>query len=77
MTIQVNIHEAKTTLSALLSKVAKGEEVIIAKSGKPTAILSKYQGEPKKRKFGAWKNKFEFNEEQFDEPISEIEEYFK
>ena len=35
----VNIHEAKTHLSRLLARVAKGEEVIIAKGGKPIARL--------------------------------------
>ncbi len=37
--IQVNIHEAKTNLSQLLSHVSSGEEVIIAKSGNPIARL--------------------------------------
>lgn len=35
----VNIHEAKTHLSRLLEQVAQGEEVLIAKSGKPVARL--------------------------------------
>ena len=35
----VNIHEAKTHLSRLLEAVAAGEEVIIAKAGKPVAKL--------------------------------------
>jgi prevent-host-death family protein len=35
----VNIHEAKTNLSRLLQRVQAGEEVIIAKSGKPIARL--------------------------------------
>jgi prevent-host-death family protein len=35
----VNIHEAKTHLSRLLERVAKGEEVVIAKAGKPVARL--------------------------------------
>ena len=35
----VNIHEAKTHLSRLLARVAKGEEVVIAKAGKPLARL--------------------------------------
>ena len=35
----VNIHEAKTHLSRLLAQVAKGEEVIIARAGKPLARL--------------------------------------
>lgn len=35
----VNVHEAITHLSRLLAKVAKGDEVIIAKGGKPIARL--------------------------------------
>jgi prevent-host-death family protein len=35
----VNIHEAKTHLSRLLEKVIAGEEVILAKAGKPLAKL--------------------------------------
>lgn len=37
--ISVNIHEAKTHLSRLLARVASGEEIIIAKAGKPVARL--------------------------------------
>jgi prevent-host-death family protein len=37
--MEVNIHEAKTHLSKLLEKVALGEEVVIAKAGKPVAKL--------------------------------------
>lgn len=35
----VNIHEAKTTLSRLLAQVEGGEEVVIARAGKPIAKL--------------------------------------
>ena len=35
----VNIHEAKTHLSRLLEQVSGGQEVVIAKSGKPIARL--------------------------------------
>jgi prevent-host-death family protein len=35
----VNIHEAKTHLSRLLAKVSRGDEVIIARGGKPIARL--------------------------------------
>jgi len=38
-TTQVNIHEAKTHLSRLLERVAAGEEVVIARAGKPIARL--------------------------------------
>lgn len=36
----VNIHDAKTNLSRLLDRVAAGETIIIAKAGKPKAVLS-------------------------------------
>ena len=36
---QVNIHEAKSSLSRLLVRVVKGEEVIIAKGNRPIARL--------------------------------------
>jgi prevent-host-death family protein len=36
----VNIHAAKTNFSKLLAKVSAGEEIIIAKAGKPVARLS-------------------------------------
>jgi prevent-host-death family protein len=39
-TTQVNLQEAKTHLSELLERVQRGEEIIIAKAGKPVARLS-------------------------------------
>jgi prevent-host-death family protein len=35
----VSLYEAKTTLSALVERAAQGEEFVIAKSGKPKALL--------------------------------------
>ena len=37
--MQVNIYDAKTKLSALLDKAIAGEEVVIARAGKPLARL--------------------------------------
>ncbi|OGA00114.1 MAG: hypothetical protein A3H35_03290 [Betaproteobacteria bacterium RIFCSPLOWO2_02_FULL_62_17] len=37
--MQVNIYDAKTNLSALLDKAVAGEEVIIARAGRPLARL--------------------------------------
>lgn len=36
----VNIHSAKTHFSRLLERVAAGEEIVIAKAGKPVALLT-------------------------------------
>jgi prevent-host-death family protein len=53
-----NIYEAKTHLSRLVERVAAGEEVVIAKAGKPVARLIPYrEGEPPKRKPGYWRGK--------------------
>ena len=48
---QVNMHEAKTHLSALVDRAVQGEPFIIAKSGKPQVIVYAYQAsqEPQKR----------------------------
>lgn len=35
----VNVHEAKTHLSRLLDRVAAGEQIVIAKAGRPVAKL--------------------------------------
>jgi prevent-host-death family protein len=37
---QVNLYEAKTQLSSLVERAARGEEIVIAKAGKPMARLS-------------------------------------
>jgi prevent-host-death family protein len=44
----VNIHEAKTHFSKLLARVQSGEEIIIAKAGKPYAKIVPLQ-QPSKR----------------------------
>jgi len=47
----VNVHEAKTHLSRLLERVEGGEEVIIARAGRPVARLIPY-ARPGKRTLG-------------------------
>lgn len=49
MTVIVNVHEAKTQLSRLLLRVSQGEEVIIARDGKPVARLIPYASQPAHR----------------------------
>jgi prevent-host-death family protein len=44
MSKQVNVHEAKTNLSRLLDEVDAGEEVVIARAGKPVAKLVPLRG---------------------------------
>ncbi len=45
----VNVHEAKTTLSALLAAVEAGEEVVIARNGTPVAKLVKIEARRPRR----------------------------
>jgi prevent-host-death family protein len=53
----VNVHEAKTHLSRLLERVAAGEEIVIAKAGRPVARLVPYQEELEPRKPGGWEGR--------------------
>jgi prevent-host-death family protein len=46
------MHEAKTNFSRLADEVAAGDEVVIARSGKPIMKLVEYVEEPAKRKPG-------------------------
>lgn len=56
MARQVNLYEAKTRLSQLVDAAAAGEEIVIAKNGKPLAVLKSFREEaPGKRAFGLWK----------------------
>ena len=54
----VNIHEAKTHLSKLLKRVASGEEIVIAKAGKPLARLVRFEPSMQGRKLGTERGKF-------------------
>ena len=54
MAIKANVHEAKTRFSELLERVHNGEEVIIAKAGKPYAKLVPVR-EVSERKPGAFR----------------------
>jgi prevent-host-death family protein len=72
---QVNIHEAKTQLSKLLERAAAGEEIIIAKAGKPVAKLVSLQQPPKPRPLGLMKGEIWITDD-FDEPLPELERLF-
>ena len=65
---QVNIHEAKTQLSRLLAKVAAGEEVVIARNGKPVARLVPAEPPRKKRVLGMDAGKIWISPD-FDDPV--------
>lgn len=66
------VHQAKTNLSKLLRKVARGEEVIIARGKNPVAKIVPLEKAPKKRVPGRWKGKISYTSDAFD-PLSEEE----
>ena len=55
----VNIHAAKTHLSRLVEDAAAGEEIVIAKAGKPIARLCPLPQSKPRRKLGILDGKFE------------------
>ncbi len=68
MAITVNIHEAKTHLSRLLQRVMAGEEIVIAKSGRPVARLVPFGAKPEPRVPGSAKGEIWIAPD-FDAPL--------
>jgi prevent-host-death family protein len=62
----VNVHEAKTHLSRLLEAVERGEEVVIARAGKPVARLVPVTVRRAPRVPGTWRGRV-FIADDFDE----------
>ncbi len=74
---QVNVHEAKTHFSKLLARVAAGEEIVIARAGKPVARLVPVEREQKRRVLGLDEGKVWIADD-FDDPLPpEIQKYFE
>jgi prevent-host-death family protein len=65
----VNVHEAKTHLSRLLVRVGRGEEVVIARAGKPVARLVPFVRK-RERALGFDIGRIEIAED-FDAPLPE------
>jgi prevent-host-death family protein len=66
---QVNIHEAKTHLSALIDAVEKGEKIVLARAGKPVALLSPMPAKAVRRR-GLLKGQIHIGPD-FDAPLPE------
>lgn len=64
----VNVHAAKSQLSRLLDAAAAGEEVIIAKAGKPIARLVPVEPQKDRRKLGILAGKLHVPDD-FDDPL--------
>jgi prevent-host-death family protein len=75
---QVNLYEAKTQLSSLVERAAKGEEIVIAKAGRPVARLTALRieeptTEPEPIPFGQNLLGITYIADDFDAPLSEEE----
>jgi prevent-host-death family protein len=69
--MKINIHEAKTNFSKLIEKAEAGEEIIIARSGKPVAKLVGLGPEKVYRTPGSAKNSGLIVSDDFDDPLPE------
>lgn len=77
MTASVNVYEAKTHLSQLLDRAAAGEEIVIARAGRPIARLVALSDAPSQRRIpGAWRGKVSIADD-FDELPTEVEAAFR
>ncbi|HEX9162955.1 MAG TPA: type II toxin-antitoxin system prevent-host-death family antitoxin [Thermoanaerobaculia bacterium] len=68
MTKPVNIYEAKTRLSQLVDQAAKGEEIVIARNGRPVARLVAWKPSAAKRKPGRMRGRMRIGRD-FDAPL--------
>ena len=70
----VNIHAAKTHLSRLVEQVANGDEIVIARAGKPVARLVPVSAPqaPERRVLGALAGRFKLPPD-FDAPLPDDE----
>jgi prevent-host-death family protein len=76
--VPVNIHEAKTHLSRLVERAAKGESFIIAKAGKPMVKVVPLDEAPKARpqRLGFMEGAFEVPDDFDTMGAADIEDMF-
>ena len=68
----VNLYEAKTHLSKLIEEASAGDEIIIAKAGKPKVRLVPAEEQRRKRQPGGWEGRVEIAEDFDDELPADI-----
>jgi len=74
----INLYEAKTNLSKLVDRAAAGEEIVIAKAGKPKAKVVPYQPLRKKHRFDQNLLGITYIADDFDGPLPpELQNYFE
>jgi prevent-host-death family protein len=75
MSETVDLEEAIHNLSQLLERVQAGEEITLARAGRPIARIVPFQAPQEPRKPGIWKGRVWISPD-FDEPMPDIEDAF-
>ena len=73
---QITLDEATKDLLALIEAAIKGEEIVITKDNKPVVKLISIDSEPKRLQFGSAKDLITISDD-FDEPITDFEDYLQ
>ena len=72
-----NVHAAKTNFSEILALVSTGEDVIVAKAGRPVAIISAYRTPAKARQPGLFKDQVVVSDAFFEPMDPDFQSYFE
>lgn len=76
MSRTVNVYEAKSKLSSLLTEVEAGGEVVIARAGRPVARLVKVGAVAGRREPGAWRGRISIRDD-FDDLPDDVTRAFR
>ena len=74
MATVVNMHDAKSSLSRLVNRAAAGEDILIARDGKPVAMLTRIPVRRARLPVGVLKGKIRIADD-FDAPLEEFKDY--
>jgi prevent-host-death family protein len=69
------VHEAKTNFSKLLRDVAKGEEVVVLRSGEPVARIVAARADAARSSYGMYRGQFVIADD-FDADTDELSDLF-
>ena len=74
--MQVNMHEAKSQLSALGKKAWKGERIVIARAGEPYLDLLPHKEKRNLRRPGRFKDKIHISDDFMETPADIIDSFY-
>jgi antitoxin (DNA-binding transcriptional repressor) of toxin-antitoxin stability system len=75
--MQVNMHEAKSQLSALGKKAWEGERIVIARAGEPYLDLLPHKEQRKSRRPGRFKGKIRMSDDFMETPAEIINSFYE